>query len=136
MEGLAGNIDLRFAVENIHQGVEGRGVLAEALPGVESKEGQGAGRLIDNGPADDGARLVVHQAGHTSHFPDQTFFVHLNPLLARLRLLLRRRRGRRSLGRQSLLGLERLTDNLGDMKVSQVCRRRRQRDDGGIRAAA
>ena len=61
--GPAGDRDLGLAVDHHHDCLEGRGVLAEALAGVEGERRDGSRLLLDECATDDRTRLVVEKRG-------------------------------------------------------------------------
>jgi len=65
LEALAGDRNLRLAIENVEQGVEWGGVLAKFLPGVEGKQGYVPGLRLADLATDDGAVLAGDQFDET-----------------------------------------------------------------------
>ncbi len=61
--GLAVDVDDGRAVDELDEGVEGRGMLAEFLAGIEGKERDVAGFLLEEYAADDGRGLIVDEGG-------------------------------------------------------------------------
>jgi len=59
--------DRGFAVHDLDEGVVGRGVFAQLLPGVEGEQRDVAGLTLEDDPADDRSVLIRHQV------PDATY---------------------------------------------------------------
>jgi hypothetical protein len=68
LEGLAGDEHLSVTIQDLHQGIEGGGVFAEFLPGVEGKERDVSGFGLGDLAADDGAGLVGSHLNKFKYF--------------------------------------------------------------------
>ena len=76
--GCAGDDDLRLSVQETHQGIERCRVLAEPLTLIESKKGDRAGLLLDDGSAHNGTGLVFDQPGHIKDLRGKRFLLFLD----------------------------------------------------------
>ena len=61
MEAGSADRDLRFAVDDSRNRIEGGGVLRQALAGIEREERDGPGLFVHDHSADDGPVLVRNQ---------------------------------------------------------------------------
>ena len=59
--------DRGFAVHDLDEGVEGRGVFAQLLPGIEGEQRDVAGLTLEDDPADDRSVLIRHQVPDATH---------------------------------------------------------------------
>jgi hypothetical protein len=67
----------------MRNGIEGGGVLTEALAIIESEERDVAGGALDQGAADNGAILVVDEVDHANDFGGGHFaFIHVGSPVA------------------------------------------------------
>ena len=55
-----------FAVHDLDEGVEGRGVFAQLLPGIEGEQRDVAGLTLEDDPADDRSVLIRDQVPDTT----------------------------------------------------------------------